>query len=151
MQVKYIGTNDKTDSVTGVGLSWKPGQIHEVSSEVAERLCIYTDTWKKVGKEDLNQPIGLQHIDGKPENPLKMPEQTEPTEPIGLRPDEKPVEEPLPVVDFHRMNKNSMIEWAREKLNVKIDKKLSETDVRHKVTDAFAQHNLDNDNETGRR
>lgn len=153
MKVKYIGTNDKTDSINGVGLSWKPGQTHDVTSEVAERLCFYKDTWVKVGEQDLNEPMGFEHLDGKPENPLKMPAALEPdkdavkkalhAEPIGLKPDEKAVEEPLPVMDFHSMNKKSMIEWADTKLGIKIDKNLSETNVRYRVTDAYAQHNLD--------
>ena len=61
---------------------------------------------------------------------------------MALKQDEKPVEEPLPVVDFHAMNKKSLIDFAQTKYNEKIDKRLSEEVVRHKVISLFTKNEM---------
>lgn len=116
-QVKYIASNIKTDSVSGVGLRWEPGQVRNVTAEVAQRLLVYTDTWAEA--EDT---------------------EAENAEVVSLAPAEKPVEEPLPVIDFRAMDKKTMVEFAERTYNERIDKRLSEESVRDRVTALFSKH-----------
>lgn len=117
MQIKYIGKCDKTDSIRGVGLHWQPDQIRNVTPEVAERLLPFTDTWVKIEEEEPgnDQAIGLQVA-------------------------EKPAEEPLPVVDFHGMDKEALVAFAAREYNEQVDKRLSVTTIRHKVIGFFTKH-----------
>jgi hypothetical protein len=119
-QVKYIGSNFKTDSISGIGLHWEPGQVRNVTAEVAERLLAYTDTWVR-----------------------EQTEKAADVEPVGLAEAEKPVEEPLPVIDFHGMDKNALVEFAEDKYNERLDRRLSEETIRHKVISLFTQHEMD--------
>jgi hypothetical protein len=117
MQVQYIGKCNKHDSVRGVGLHWEPGQVRSVTVEVAERLLHYKDTWAMVdGNESQDEP------------------------PIGLDKEEKPTEEPLPVIDFHAMDKASLVQFAEREYNERLDKRLSEESLRHKVIALFGRH-----------
>jgi hypothetical protein len=118
-QVKYIGSNVKRDSINGIGLRWEPGQVRNVTAEVAERLLAYTDTW-----------VGAQN------------EKASDVEPLGLAEAETPVEEPLPVIDFHAMDKTALVEFAADKYNERLDKRLSEETIRHKVISLFTQHEM---------
>ena len=123
-QVKYIGTCVKTDSVNGVRLRWEPGQIRNVTAGVAERLLPYSDTW-----------VAEQAVeDGKANETAD--------DPIGLVQEEKPVEEPLPVVDFHAMDKKAMVEYAECNYIERLDRRLSEAVIRHKLIDLFTGHHL---------
>jgi len=63
---------------------------------------------------------------------------------IGLTTDTEPTEEPLPVIDFHAMDKDALIEFASTKYNEKLDKRNSEETLRHKVIALFGQHEMDN-------
>lgn len=119
-QVKYVGTCIKTDSISGVGLRWEPEQIRSVTAEVAERLLAFSDTWAREKQEILPAP-GVD-------------------EPIGLAQEEKPVEEPLPVVDFHAMDKKTMVEYAARNYNERLDQRQNENVIRHKLIDLFARH-----------
>ena len=116
MQVQYIGKCNKHDSIRGVGLHWEPGQVRSVTAEVAERLMHYTDTWIKVDAEERKDE-----------------------QPIGLGKEEKPVEEPLPVIDFHAMDKAALVQFAEREYNERLDKRLSETVLRHKVVALFGK------------
>jgi hypothetical protein len=123
-QVKYIGTCVKTDSINGVRLKWEPGQVRNVTAGVAERLLAYSDTWvteHAVEGGDANEPGD---------------------DPIGLVQEEKPVEEPLPVIDFHAMDKKAMVEYAERNYNERLDKRQSEDVIRHKLIDLFTSHHL---------
>lgn len=123
-QVKYVGTCVKTDSINGVGLKWRPGQIRNVTAEVAERLLAFSDTW-----------VAEQAVEGEKAN--------EPAdEPIGLAQEEKPVEEPLPVVNFHAMDRKTMVEYAERNYNERLDKRQSEEVIRHRLIDLFSSHHL---------
>ncbi len=119
-QVKYIGTCIKTDSINGVGLRWEPGHVRNVTAEVAERLLAFSDTWEQGAGEEVAN-----------------------VEPIGLAQAEKPVDEPLPVIDFHSMDKKALIEFAETKYNERLDKRQSEDTVRHKVIDLVSKHEMD--------
>lgn len=121
MQVKYLLNYRKLDSIAGVGLWWEPGQVRNVSPEMAERLLGYSDTWAKVDSAAV-EPVDVEEI--------------------ALKQDENPVEEPLPVVDFHAMNKKALIEFAETKYNEKIDKRLAEESIRHKVIALFGKHEM---------
>lgn len=120
-QVKYIGTTVKTDSIEGIGLHWDPGQTRSVTAEVAERLLAYPDTWTSV--RDKASTGGT----------------------VGLTPAAKEVEEPLPVVDFHAMNKAAMIEYAERNYGEQLDKRLSEENIRHKVIALFMRQEMEQD------
>lgn len=115
-QVKYIAAGIKTDSIRGVGMRWEPGQVRNVTAEVSERLTVYSDTWIAVEGESLD------------------------LEPVGLTDEPKPAEEPLPVVNFHAMDKKALLEFAETKYGEKFDKRKSEIDLRHRVIDLAAKH-----------
>jgi len=116
-KAKYIATGIKIDSINGVGLRWEPGQVRNVSAEVAERLFVYSDTWMRVHDET-------------PDNVV----------PIGLAQAEKPVEEPLPVIDFHSMSKKALLEFAEHKYNERLDRRQNEGTIRHKVIALFSKN-----------
>lgn len=118
-QVKYIAQGPKLDSIRGVGLNWEPGQVRNVTAEVAERLTFYSDTWVDVEGEAPN------------------------AEPVGLTAEAKATEEPLPVIDFHAMDKNALVEFAETKYNEKLDKRRSEETLRQEVIGLFGKHELD--------
>lgn len=122
MHIKYLPNYRKQDSITGIGLWWEPGQVRNVSPEAAEKLLAYSDTWESV------EGAAVEPADA---------------EEVGLKQDEKPVEEPLPVIDFHGMNKEALIEFAETKYNVKISKRLGEGTIRHKVIALFGEHEME--------
>ncbi|HEU4854403.1 MAG TPA: hypothetical protein VFS89_03845 [Nitrosospira sp.] len=121
MLIKYLPTYRKLDSINGVGLWWEPGQVRNVSPEMAEKLLPYTDTWAKT---DENAPVLA-------------------SEAIPLKQAEKPVEEPLPVIDFHGMNKKALIEFAETKYNERLDKRQNEESIRHKVIALFSKNEME--------
>lgn len=135
MKVKYIGPNTKTDSITGVGLAWEPGQVRDVTSTVAEHLLAYKDTWVKDDSEihhHENEALGPVHAEaGRKEEPVGF-----------LEKDTRP-EEPLPVVNFHAMNKDALIKFAAEQYNEKFDKKQSEDVIRERVIKLHTKHEMD--------
>lgn len=118
-KVKYIATGIKIDSINGVGLRWEPDQMRNVSAEVAERLLVYSDTWMRVHDETLDNVV-----------------------PIGLAQAEKPVEEPLPVIDFHSMSKKALLEFAERKYNERLDRRQNEGTIRHKVIALFSKNEM---------
>jgi hypothetical protein len=120
-QVQYVGTCNKQDSIRGIGLHWEPGQTRHVTHGVAERLLRFSDTWKAIEKEaDDNDPIDLIE-------------------------DEKPCEEPLPVVDFHSMSKDAMVEFAARNYGEKLDKRQTADTLRLKLVGLFGKYELDNE------
>ena len=118
-KVKYIATGIKIDSINGVGLRWEPDQVRNVSAEVAERLLVYSDTWMRIHDETLDNVV-----------------------PIGLAQAEKPVEEPLPVIDFHSMGKKTLLEFAERKYNERLDRRQNEGTIRHKVIALFSKNEM---------
>ena len=118
-KVKYIATGIKIDSINGVGLRWEPSQVRNVSAEVAERLLVYSDTWMRVYDEAMDNVV-----------------------PIGLAQAEKPVEEPLPVIDFHSMSKKALLEFAERKYNERLDRRQNEGTIRHKVITLFSKNEM---------
>ena len=121
-QVKYIGTTPKTDSIDGIGLPWEPGQARSVSAEVAERLSAYPDTWTTVAS-----PAPAS------------------SEPIHLAPPVKEVEEPLPVIDFHAMDKDAMIDYAERHYGERLDRRLSKENIRHRLIGLFTRREMEQD------
>ena len=118
-KVKYIATGIKIDSINGVGLRWEPDQVRNVSAEVAERLLVYSDTWMRIQDETLDNVV-----------------------PIGLALAEKPVEEPLPVIDFHSMSKKALLEFAERKYNERLDRRQNEGIIRHNVIALFSKNEM---------
>lgn len=116
MQVKYIGKCPKIDSIAGVGLPWEPSQIRNVSVQVAERLLMFKDSWSKIEGD------------------------VQDTEEIGLSEQGEPSEEPLPVIDFHGMDKTALVAFAAREYNERLDKRLAETTIRHQVIALFGKH-----------
>jgi hypothetical protein len=135
MRVKYIGKNVKTDSITGVGLIWEPGQVRDVTSTVAEHLLSYTDTWVKAEDEihkHENEALGPVHVEaGRKEEPVDFMEKDTRTE------------EPLPVINFHAMDKDALIKFAADKYNEKFDKRQSESVIRERVTKLHTKHEME--------
>ena len=119
MKIEYIGDHQKIDSIPGVGLMWEPGQRREVSAAVAERLLVYRDTWIRVA--DFDEPVDI-------------------SEQIDLAKPEKPAEEPLPVIDFHGMTKDEMVEFASREWNEKLDKRQSAANLRQNLIALFGKH-----------
>lgn len=117
-QVKYIGTTFKKDSISGVGLHWQPGQARQVTVEVAERLLVFTDTWQAGTEADKSD------------------------EHVGLFEQPEAVEEPMPVIDFHAMDKKALIEYAQRHYNERLDKRQNEGTVRHKVISLFSRREI---------
>ncbi len=76
----------------------------------------YTDTWIKVDAEERKDE-----------------------QPIGLGKEEKPAEEPLPVIDFHAMDKAALVQFAEREYNERLDRRLSEIVLRHKVVALFGK------------
>jgi hypothetical protein len=118
-KVKYIATGIKIDSINGVGLRWEPDQVRNVSAEVAERLLVYSDTWMRIYDETLDNVV-----------------------PIGLAQTERPVEEPLPVIDFHSMSKKALLDFAERKYNERLDRRQNEGTIRHKVIALFSKNEM---------
>ncbi|MBN9134395.1 MAG: hypothetical protein J0H48_13720 [Nitrosospira multiformis] len=118
-KVKYIATGIKIDSINGVRLRWEPDQVRNVSAEVAEKLLVYSDTWMRVHNETLDNVV-----------------------PIGLAQAEQPVEEPLPVIDFHSMSKKALLEFAERKYNERLDRRQNEGTIRHKVIALFSKNEM---------
>lgn len=135
MKVKYIGPNVKTDSITGVGLVWEPGQVRDVTSTVAEHLLAYKDTWEKAEGEinrHENEALGPVHAEaGRKE------------EPVGFLEDDPRPDEPLPVINFHAMNKQQLEQYAREQWNETFPKNISENVLRERVTKLHTKHEMD--------
>ena len=115
MLVKYKLNYAKTDRHSK--LTWQPGEVKNLAAVLGEKLVGYADTWERV--------------EGEAE-----------TEEIAAPDKEKPAEEPLPVIDFHGMNKDAMLEFAQTKYNEKLDKRLSETTIRHKVIALFTKNEM---------
>lgn len=126
MQVKYIGDHVKTDSITGVGLRWEPGQQRDVTSTVAAHLLAYPDTWVK-GDEESDKHISESQKETRVEAGDKP-------EPIDFLEEDKRAEEPVAVVNFHAMNKDALIKYADDQWNEKFDKRMSENTIRERVT-----------------
>jgi hypothetical protein len=126
--VKYIGATIKTDSIGGIGLRWEPGQIRSVTAEVAERLLPFSDTWSESDKAD---------------KPADNGNSNDRDAAVGLLPEETPAEEPLPVVDFHGMDKDALVEFAQRNYNEKLDKRQGKEILRQKVIALFSQHEMD--------
>lgn len=135
MKVKYIGNHVKTDSITGVGLRWEPGQVRDVTSTVAEHLLPYTDTWVKDESEihhHENEALGPVHVEaGRKEEPVDF-----------LEKDDKP-EEPLAVVNFHAMDKPALEKYAKEQWNETFHKNISESVLRERVTKLHTKHQME--------
>lgn len=135
MKVKYIGPNVKTDSIVGVGLRWEPGQERDVTSTVAEHLLAYSDTWIKAEGEihkHSNEALGPTHAEaGRKEEMVDFKE-----------PDPR-ADEPLPVVNFHAMDKDALIKYASEQWNEKFDKRQSTDVIRERVIKRHTREAMD--------
>lgn len=119
MHIRYKLNYTKQDRHTK--LTWQPGDVKNLEPALAEKLLSYADTWERADE----------------------PASASVSEEIGLPTGEKPVEEPLPVIDFHAMDKGAMLEFAEKRYNERIDKRLSEESIRHKVIALFTQHEMD--------
>jgi len=138
-QVQYIANGVKIDSIVGVGLRWEPGQVRNVTAEVAQRLTAFSDTWV-LSTETAEKGVDVEQVsDSKGEKTVDDSDNE-----IGLTTDAKPMEEPLPVINFHAMDKDALVEFAEKKYNEKLDKRQSAETLRHKVIALFGQHEMDN-------
>jgi hypothetical protein len=116
MQIKYKLNYDKQDKYTK--LVWKAGDVKNVTPQLGDMLLRHADVWELAEGESATEAIGL------PEVP-------------------KETEEPLPVVDFHGMNKDAMIKFIADECGEKIDKRLAEPTVRFKAMAFYAKKQAD--------
>lgn len=124
-RVRYIGATPKTDSIKGVGLPWEPGQERDVTATVAEHLLPYTDTWVVAGA---GENFGDQSSkDG---------------EPVGFLEEEPLTEEPIPVVDFHSMDRKAMQDYSMTHFGEKLDTKMSTENMRLRMYERQGERNL---------
>ena len=135
MQVKYIGNHIKQDSIEGCNLVWEPGQVRDVTSTLASHLLQYTDTWVAADG------------DAKPEGPdpqwLQKTEAGVKEEPIDFKEEKKRPDEPVPVVNFHAMNKEALMKFSEQHPELKVDKRWSEQKMREYVTHAWSAKHMD--------
>ncbi len=121
MRIKYIGNCVKTDSITGVGLQWEPGQEREVTGTVGAHLLQFPDTWREVKTQKDDD------------------EKEEAQEAIGIMETDTPKEEPLEMIDFHGMTKDQLIEFSMDRWGEKIDKRKNLGDIRQRVIERHTQ------------
>ncbi len=134
MRVRYIGKCDKTDSIVGVGLTWTPGQERDVTSTVAAHLLAYTDTWEKADGE-------TGDVDSTGKEPVGLFNKRDDEAEIGfMKKKDDEAELPLPVVDFHSMNKVQLAEYMEKNYKEKVDKRQSVADLRQRATELHTQH-----------
>ena len=134
MKIRYIGDHIKQDSIEGAGLVWEPGQVRDVTSTLAAHYLAYTDTWAKAKEEGDKQPDPQW---------LQKTEAGVKEEPIDFLEKDKRQDEPVPVVDFHGMNKDQMMKFADERMTVKMDKRWSADKMREQITHAWAEQHME--------
>lgn len=150
-RIKYIAKGTRLDSVRGVGLMWEPGQVRNVTDDVAERLLPFADMWERVeSKKPIQAEPSQEELTPKDPDPAKEEGEKEPAQDeqegeIGLSQEEKPTEEPLPVIDFHGMDKAALLNFVETKYNERLDKRQSEETIRQKAIAIFSRHEMDNE------
>lgn len=135
MKIKYIGDHIKQDSIPGAGLVWEPGQVRDVTSTLAAHLLQYPDTWvadESEAKDEQPDPQWLL----KTEAGVKE-------EPIDFLEEDKRPDEPVPVVNFHDMNKEQMMRFADDHMTEKMDKRWKEDKMREQITHAWARQHAE--------
>lgn len=135
MQVKYIGDHVKTDSFPGVGLRWEPGQVRDVTSTVAAHLLKYPDTWVK-GDAESDKDVPESQRESRVEAGDKP-------EPIGYMEEDRLHDEPIPVVNFHAMDKEALLKYAADNFNERFPHNISEDVLRERVTKLHTDHEID--------
>lgn len=133
-RVRYIGKTPKTDSIRGVGLPWEPGQERDVTATVAEHLLPYTDTWVVVGTEP------DEDFSGGGLKSAKLDSGT--PEPVDFLKDEPLTEEPIPVVDFHSMDRKDMQDYSMKHFGEKLDPKMSTENMRLRMYQRQGERNM---------
>lgn len=134
MQVRYIGNLPKVDSIPGVGLPWEPGQQRDVTSTVAAHLLAYPDTWVK-GDEESDKSVRDQD--------LTRVEAADKPEPIDFLEEDKRPDEPIAVVNFHDMDKDSLRRYAEDQWNEKFPKHWGEDVIRERVIKRHTKEQMD--------
>lgn len=131
MKVRYIADHDKTDSIDGCGLRWQPGLVREVSATLGARLLHHRDTWEKVE-------------DGASVTASEDPGQNKArSEEIDLMPKKPEEAVPVPVIDFHAMDKDALHKFAEDHLTEKMDKRWTEPVLRERVQQAWVRSSRD--------
>jgi hypothetical protein len=125
MQIRYKLNQPKQDRHSK--LLWQPGDVKNVSAQLGEILLRHPDVWELAD-------IPASSVDERVDTPTANAEE------IGLPEQPKPTEEPLPVIDFHGMDKGALIDFAEKQYNERLDKRLAETSIRHKVIALFGKH-----------
>ena len=114
MKILYVGKNSKEYKVDSiVGLSWREGEIKDVTPQLAEKLLPYSDTWVEV-KGDTREPTDKRL---KANKPVEVPKENL----IDLPPRPQ-VDRSLPVINYGIMDKDAVVAHIRlhynEDLNV---------------------------------
>lgn len=133
MQIKYIGDHIKQDSITNAGLVWEPGQVRDVTSTLAAHYLAYTDTWVKAEAEGDKQPDPQW---------LQKTEAGVKEEPIDFLEKDKKQDEPVPVVNFHAMNKEQLEKFAEDNQLGKMNKRWGEQTMREHITRMWTEQKM---------
>jgi hypothetical protein len=126
MQIRYKLNHPKQDRHTK--LVWQPGDVKNVTAQVGEVLLRHPDVWEKWERGEKGEKGERAAGDAPATEEIGLPEQLQPTE------------EPLPVIDFRGMDKATLIDFAEKNYNERLDKRLPETTIRHKVIALFGKH-----------
>src|SRR5687768_15349982 len=135
MQVKYIGNHIKQDSITGCGLVWEPGQVRDLTSTLASHLLQFPDTWVPADG------------DAKPEGPdpqwLQKTEAGVKEEPIDFLEKDKRPDEPVPMINFHAMDKDALLKFSEEHPDLKVDKRWNVQKMREHITHMWSAKHME--------
>lgn len=120
-KIKYVGKKaKKDDNVANTGLTWRPGEVLEVNDEIAvEKLLRHKDVWQQVAES----------------TPAAKTEPKNPSKPKGKYEEEEVA--PPPVVNFQRMGKDALDNYARVHLSLKVDQRHKLPDIRAQVKAAY--------------
>lgn len=114
MKILYVGKNSKEFKVDSiVGLSWREGEIKDVTPQLAEKLLPFPDTWVEMKGDFLQKGSTSKKAKAAPEVPK--------ADLIDLPPRPK-VDRSLPVINYGIMDKDAVVAHIRlhynEDLNV---------------------------------
>lgn len=120
-------------------------RIDETEMIAGRVIPTQTEKTREIGENEVitKTAKGVKNI--KQEHPEAAIPASSKGELLGLTPEDKAVEEPLPVVDVHGMTEKEMIDYAQTKYNEKLDKRQSKETNRHKLIAMIARHEMDSE------
>jgi len=115
--VKYIGDHQyHTDIHYGTGLTWAPGQVHNVSDDAAKNLLAHADVYEE--SELIVGDVMCVHVE---EIPARVPPMLPPVE---------------------RMGKKELRDYALSHFGENLHHAMSEENMRHKIVNLVGERGL---------